>query len=58
MLPLWVYHCGYISIGVCRCILVVMSGILSRGIIVLVQNGQDGCEFCWILYRLIRVWMV
>ena len=23
----------------------------------LIQNGQDGCECCWIWYRLIRVWM-
>ena len=24
----------------------------------LVQNGQDDCECCWIWYRLIRVWRV
>ena len=25
----WVYHCGYVFIGVCTCVRVVVLGILS-----------------------------
>ena len=41
-------------------VLVYMGSIIRKSAVgshMLVQSGHDGCECCWIWYRLINVWM-
>ena len=35
-----VYHCGYVGIGVCRCVMVVVLEILPRGAICLCRVNK------------------
>ena len=53
MLP-WVYHYGYVCIGVCGC---VGSGARTPAVRshMFEQSEQGGYEYCWIWYRLTRV---
>ena len=43
----WVYHCGYVR----------MSRSLALRSHMFVQSEQGGYEYCWIWYRLVKLWM-
>ena len=53
--------CGYIRIGVCGCVwLVVRHHMFCMSCCeahIFVQSEQGGYEYCWIWCRLIKVWM-
>ena len=55
----WVYHCVYVYIAVSGCVC-VCSGARNPAMKshMFVQSEQGGDEYCWIRYRLIKVWMV
>ena len=53
----WVYHFGYVRIGVCGCMWVVVLVVLAARSHMFLQCEQGGYQCCWIWYRLIRVWM-
>ena len=54
--PLWLYCHGYIIVGMSKLAYVGARSLAVRSHM-FVQSEQGRYEYCWIWYRLIKVWM-